>query len=489
MDSETASVLIVVDRAPIALAAFMASCGLDVTSTSTGEVSVHLEARLFDACIVPVDDDPATTELVSELRERCAETPVVALGPERLELIHRALAAGAVDYLPWPTKVETTRKLVQHLSMRNRVAALAASQSPKTNATGLLGNSPQLAAARDLLTRAAGGMTTVLVRGETGTGKDLAARAIHTQSQRSSGPFIKVHTPAVPDALLESELFGYEKGAFTGATGRKPGRVELAEGGTLFLDEIGEISQVMQAKLLRLLQDREFERLGGTRTLHADIRVVAATHRDLEHLVANGSFREDLFYRLKVVTIWLPPLRARREDISVIAQHYLDHFSSVNGKRVQLEPAALGILKAERWPGNVRQLVNFLERLVVLATSDVIHAEDVRRELDEQEAFLTQGILADAPAPRPAIAAEPGRGSPEPAAVPPPPVVAPVGSPPSGLHFSSAVRPLKEDLRSAELRAITKALHVAKGNRALAARLLGVSRRTLYTKLEEHGIE
>jgi two-component system, NtrC family, response regulator AtoC len=372
------------------------------------------------------------------------------------------LAAGAIDYLPWPTNVETTRKLFYHLSMRSRASTVASSLPPMASGTGLLGSSPQLTAARDLLTRAAGGVTTVLVRGETGTGKDLAAHAIHTQSQRASGPFIKVHAPAVPDALLESELFGYERGAFTGAASRKPGRVELAEGGTLFLDEIGDISQVMQAKLLRLLQDREFERLGGTRTLRADIRVVAATHRDLEYLVASGSFREDLFYRLKVLTIWLPPLRARREDIAVIAQHYLDHFSNANGKRVRLAPAAMSVLRAERWPGNVRQLVNFLERLVVLAT-------------------MTEGEPAHPSAPADAALQDPA------------PLIAPsrsqAPSTPTGLHFSSAVRPLKDDLRAAELRAITKALHVAKGNRALAARLLGVSRRTLYTKLAEHGLE
>src|ERR1700687_1658062 len=214
--------------------------------------------------------------------------------------------------------------------------------------------------------RASGGNATVLIRGESGTGKELAARMIHRQSARATGPLIKVQCAALPESLLESELFGYEKGAFTGAACRKPGRVELAQGGTLFLDEIGDLTPMVQVKLLRLLQDREFEPLGGTRSRQADVRFIAATHRDLEAMMAKGEFREDLFYRLNVIPIWLPPLRARPEDAGLLARHFCAVFSAHHQKpETSLDPTALGALRAQKWPGNVRQLQNFIERLVI----------------------------------------------------------------------------------------------------------------------------
>jgi two-component system response regulator AtoC len=333
----------------------------------------------------------------------------------------------------------------------------------------MLGSSPAIQRVRDLIERIGPGDATVLIRGETGTGKELVARALHQHSERRDQPFVKTHVAALPDALLESELFGYEKGAFTGAAARKPGRVELAQGGTLFLDEIGEISPTVQAKLLRLVQDREYERLGGTRALEADVRFVAATHRDLEHMAQQGSFREDLYYRLNVVSIWLPPLRARRDDIALLAHACVKNLIQTSGRPpVELDDAATALLRSQRWPGNVRQLLNLVERLVVLATGPVITAEDVGRELDEQVSFSTQSSEAVAvdhaacDAPREPSLAE--------------------GAP-------STVRPLREELRRAERHALEKALKSAKGNRSLAARLLGVSRRTLYTKLDEHEIE
>ncbi|HYP91476.1 MAG TPA: sigma-54 dependent transcriptional regulator [Polyangiaceae bacterium] len=466
------------------LEALLEESGLSVvTVADCAQAAERMASSLFDVALLPVGADAAALAVVAQLQEACADTPLIAFGPDEPALTSAALRAGATEYLVWPSPLSVVSLSVAAATARARAAATAL---PHTNDSGLLGGSPQLAAARATLARVALGTATVLVRGETGTGKELAARAIHAQSQRRDAPFLKVHTPAVPDALLESELFGYEKGAFTGANARKPGRIELAEGGTLFLDEIGEVSPLMQAKLLRLIQDHEYERLGGTRTLRADIRVVAATHRDLEHLVESGAFREDLFYRLNVVSVWLPPLRARREDISVIAQHYLERFAAANGRQLSLEPSALRLLEAERWPGNVRQLVNVVERLVLLCPHHRIGADDVRRGLDEQLEFFTQAEPARGPAsaPRPAPPAEA-------ATEPPAPSVRVGASAPelSGLHFSSAVRPLKEEVRRTELRAITKALHYAKGNRALAARLLGVSRRTLYTKLEELGID
>ncbi|HYQ18423.1 MAG TPA: sigma-54 dependent transcriptional regulator [Polyangiaceae bacterium] len=483
MSRGKASAIIVVGTADESLETMLGECGLDVVRVADCEqAALRMAATLFDVALVPVGVDRAGLVGLAQLQDACADTPLIAFGPDEPELTRAALRAGASEYLAWPSSLQTVALSVEAASAQARAVAGAL---PRVHDSGLLGGSPQLATARATLARVAAGTATVLVRGETGTGKELAARAIHAQSPRRDAPFLKVHTPAVPDALLESELFGYEKGAFTGANARKPGRIELAEGGTLFLDEIGEVSPLMQAKLLRLIQDHEYERLGGTRTLRADIRVVAATHRDLEHLVESGAFREDLFYRLNVVSVWLPPLRARREDIRVIALHYLERFGAANGRRSTLDAGALRLLEAERWPGNVRQLVNVIERLVLLCPSQHIGADDVRRGLDEQLEFFTQsgpdrGPLSaslNAPLSAPPVEAAPAAVAPAPA-----PALA-------DYHFSSAVRPLKEEVRRTELRAITKALQYAKGNRALAARLLGVSRRTLYTKLEELGID
>jgi two-component system, NtrC family, response regulator AtoC len=470
MERLSGNVLVVADTPPRVLDT-LTTIGLHVTRVADAELALkRLSAERYDVVLTAASAGDATWSTVEQLSDAGIGSIIVAVGDADERVARRALRAGASEYVEWPADAATVAAVL-------RRALLCASRElfvSLPSDAGLLGSSPQLSGARAMIARAAPGTSTVLVRGETGTGKDLAARALHAQSQRGRRPFVKVHTPAVPDALLESELFGYERGAFTGATTRKPGRVELAEGGTLFLDEIGEISPTMQAKLLRLLQDREYERLGGTRTLRADIRVVAATHRDLEHLVHTGAFREDLFYRLNVVTIWIPPLRARREDIAIIAEHYLARFCSENDKELTLDAAAHRLLAAERWPGNVRQLVNFVERLVVLASGRVITAADVQRELAEERRFLTQAIPVEAQAA--GLPRKPQDASPTP-------------TEPTNETFASAVRPLKEDVRRTEQHAITKALRAAHGNRALAARLLGVSRRTLYTKLEELGIE
>jgi two-component system, NtrC family, response regulator AtoC len=299
----------------------------------------------------------------------------------------------------------------------------------------------------------------VLLRGESGTGKELVARALHAASPRAAGPFVKIHCAALPDSLLESELFGYEKGAFTGATQRKLGRVELARGGTLFLDEIGDVTPATQVKLLRLLQDRCFERLGGGAEIAADVRIVTATHRDLESMIGQGTFREDLFYRFNVITIWLPPLRARRDDVALLARHFVESLARDNAKpELTLESEAVEHLAAQRWPGNVRQLRNLIERLVVLGDGRSITLEQTRRELSQSTQFVTQatgGLIESLTGSR---------------------------------GISEPVIPLSEELRAAERRAITRALEHTKGNRTLAARLLGVSRATLYNKLDEHGL-
>jgi DNA-binding NtrC family response regulator len=265
-----------------------------------------------------------------------------------------------------------------------------------------------------------------------------------------------VHCGALPDNLLESELFGHEKGAFTGATHKKPGRVELAGGGTLFLDEIGDVTPAVQVKLLRLLQEREYQPLGATSAEKADVRFVAATHRNLEQMVEAGTFREDLFYRLNVVPIAMPALRDRRSDIPVLAARLVSRLGEVNGRPgISLTPDALSALERAPWPGNVRELQNFLERLVVFAEGDALGREEVEREL------ATRPGVAEA-------SRAPSRAAPPPS----------VGDPVT----------LEAQRRDAERAAVREALAKAKGNRTLAARLLGVSRRTLYNKLDELGI-
>jgi transcriptional regulator with GAF, ATPase, and Fis domain len=244
--------------------------------------------------------------------------------------------------------------------------------------SSLLGNSGGMRALRQLIARVATSDTTVLICGESGTGKELVARSIHDSSNRSEGPFVPINCAALTESLLESELFGHEKGAFTGAIGQKRGHVELAAGGTLFLDEIGELAIGLQAKLLRVLQEREIVRVGGTRPIKVDVRVIAATNRDLTAAIAAGSFRQDLYYRLNVVRVDVPPLRAHRDDIPGLAEHFLQHYSLKCKRRVHgISPTAMQVLTAYDWPGNVRELENAIERAVVLGSADVLHPEDL----------------------------------------------------------------------------------------------------------------
>jgi len=458
-------------RAGDDISAILRSKGVGVASVlDENRLEEELASNCFDGVIIELasypDNRGCTLQTLGLLTDRFPDLPVVACGAEESDLARKARAAGAIEFVSLPVSAMALALALSPILECNSASGSASADRIAQHA-GLMGMSSGMNAVRERIARIAPGDATVLVRGESGTGKELVARALHVQSMRREGPFVRVHASALPDALLESELFGYEKGAFTGATARKAGRVELAESGTLFFDEIGELSPAMQVKLLRLLQEREYELLGGTRTISADVRFVAATHRDLEHMVDARTFREDLFYRLNVVSVWLPPLRARREDVAQIAKHYLRVFRENLGKpTLALDELAIRALAAQRWPGNVRQLVNFVERLVVLAEGDTITFENVTDHLNEQKAFLTQAASGEEP-PQPA---------------------GPTVERSTVEQFSSAVRPLHEDVRRAERRALVKALHQAKGNRALAARMLGISRRTLYTKLGEHDL-
>jgi len=412
------------------------------------------DVLIADAALVGLP----SADLFRALLERGHELPLIVLvDGGRPADGAAAVRAGAADFLRKPVE----RDEVAYVLAKALQSAQPSGEEPPrsrvfTPSVELIGRSEPMLELNRTLRRAADGIATVLVRGESGTGKELVARLVHEYSPRRAGPYVKVHCAALPDQLLESELFGYERGAFTGATARKPGRVELAEGGTLFLDEIGDISPATQVKLLRVLQDRRYERLGGTETLSADVRFVTATHRDLEALVREGKFREDLFYRLNVVALWVPPLRARQADIETLALHFCISVAAANGRRAPAFDAdALSLLAAEAWPGNVRQLQNVVERLVVLGSGPRIGAADVNRELRQKP-----GALAFA---------ETSGFAPK-------------------VDLDQTALELEQALRKAERRAIERAMTSANGNKNLAARLLGISRRSLYYKLEDHGL-
>jgi two-component system response regulator AtoC len=441
-----------------------------VAALSGGEVKLgpvaSVEAALALAAREPpdavlLDVDALAGAALADVVRRFDDVAVIVVGGGGARQAVEAIRSGARDFLERP---------VDQAELAHALDKIVASPAEGEQAArdlssdfGLLGTSKPMQQVYDLIRRVAATDATALIRGESGTGKELVARALHRKGARSGGPFIKVHCAGLPETLLESELFGYERGAFTGATCRKPGRVELAEAGTLFFDEIGDIALPVQVKLLRLLQDRQYERLGGATMFAADVRFIAATHRDLEHMVKKGEFREDLFYRLNVVPIWLPPLRARRADVAELAVHFCASFASAHSKSVALSQAALASLGAERWPGNVRQLQNFIERLVVLADSPVIEPADIARQLAPSGAFATDGsVAAEGPELTPSL---------------------------SIVSRTGPVVPLDATLRAAERAAIERALRHVKGNRALAARLLGVGRATLYKKITELEIE
>jgi Nif-specific regulatory protein len=309
--------------------------------------------------------------------------------------------------------------------------------------SSIIGTSGAVREVFDQVAQVAGTNTTVLVRGESGTGKELIAHAIHYNSPRAQRPFVRVSCAALPDSLIESELFGYEKGAFTGADARKKGRFELAEGGTLFLDEIGEVNPVTQVKLLRVLQSREIERLGGTETIKVDVRLVAATNTDMERAIAAGTFRQDLYYRLNVFSIFVPPLRERKSDLVMLVDHFLERFSREHRRPVKrISTPAIDMLMAYHWPGNVRELENALERAVLASDGQVVHAHHLPPSLQTAEATGTSSCAS----------------------------------------LSAAVDAYEKDL-------ILDALKTARGNQARAARLLSTTERILSYKVRRHRID
>jgi len=359
----------------------------------------------------------------------------------------QAMQAGAYHYVTKPVNLDELELVIQRVLNSRRIETenvnLREQIEQKFGLENITGESPAMRAVFQTVQQVAPSRATVLITGETGTGKELIAKAIHNLSPRKNGPFIAVHAAALPTSLLESELFGHEKGAFTGAVERRIGRFELADGGTLFLDEVGELEPPMQVKLLRVLEERAFERVGGAKTLQVDVRLVAATNKVLKKLVSEGKFRDDLFYRLSVVAVDLPALRARREDIPLLVRGFLDEFGRENNKTVRdLTPEAMNVLLAYDWPGNVRELRNAIEQMVVLARNERLTVRDVPVAIRSGADLSRINVVR------------------------------------TGMTVEDAERQL-----------IVQALKETDGNRTRAAQKIGISRRTLHRKLKEYGLE
>ncbi len=317
-------------------------------------------------------------ELLAKIKELRPDTLVLlmtAYGTVKTAV--RAMKLGAEDYLGKPIDVEELEVVVQRAlekkALLQETRNLRDRVERKYHVDNVVGESPGMLQALDVIKQVANSAASVLLLGESGTGKEVFAQALHQLSPRRHRPFVRVACAALPETLLESELFGHEKGSFTGAVATRPGRFELAEGGTLFLDEIGDISPTVQVKLLRFLEEREFERVGGNKTFKVDVRIVAATHRDLKQKIVDGSFREDLYYRLNVIEVAIPPLRERHQDVPLLAMHFLRKFADANAKELRgFSDDALALLVSHSWPGNVRELENAIERGVVLATGELL---------------------------------------------------------------------------------------------------------------------
>ena len=373
--------------------------------------------------------------------------PVIVLtGHGTIEDAVEAMRYGAFDFLTKPVNLDhlslLVKRALESLELRRKNLELEAEVDAQKRTSSIIGSSAEIKRVFDVIRRVAPTKASVLITGESGVGKELVADAIHDLSPRRKGPLVKVHCAALAESLLESELFGHEKGSFTGASARKRGRFELANEGTLFLDEIGEINQNVQIKILRVLQDRKFERVGGEETIETDVRIVAATNRDLKKEIEEGRFREDLYYRLNVVNIHVPPLRERRDDIPLLAMAFLKEFAHENGKNIEgFDSKTRSTLYAYAWPGNIRELRNCVESAVVMARGSLVGVDDlppsIRSSGEERDIRI-----------------------------------------PSGSSLAETEKIL-----------IRETLAAQGGNKSRSAEILGIGRKTLYQKIEEYGIE
>ncbi|MCH8132768.1 MAG: sigma-54-dependent Fis family transcriptional regulator [Myxococcales bacterium] len=455
----TPRILVVEDEKGIqlALSGLLRRQGYEVEVAGSGDDAIrHLNDTAYDLVLTDLALGRGATgmDVLRVAKERRPETLVVmitAYGSEAIAV--EAMKAGAEDYVPKPFDNDEIRLVVKRALDRTRLERenrLLIEQIQRQYGFGnLIGSGKPMQKVFETIQKVAETDLTVLIRGESGTGKELVAQALHNRSSRKGRPFVAVNCAAISRELVESELFGHEKGAFTGADARRAGRFEVANGGTIFLDEIGDMAPETQAKVLRVLQERSFDRVGGTKPIEVDVRVVAATHRNLEEDVKNGRFRQDLYYRLKVVEIELPPLRARREDIPALAQRFLEHVTERLGlEKRRINESALGRLVRYGWPGNVRELENAVERAAVMAPGDEITDEDLN--------------ISDGGTEGPAVDADV-----------------------SGLPFSDAKKRVVESFEKSFLLA---ALRRNSGNISRTAESIGMVRQSLQQKIRELGL-
>lgn len=400
----------------------------------------------WDLILLDADFSGAGMEILGRLHREGGMAPVVLLSSApTMDLAMEAIRQGAHDVLPKPLPRGRVREILLGIEEIKRLRPLP--EAAPAEGT-IVGASSHMMGVFKSIARAATSDATVLVLGESGTGKEMVARVLHSRSRRAKGPFVAINCAAIPENLLESELFGHEKGAFTGAIGRRIGRFERASNGTLFLDEIGDMSMALQSKILRAIQEREVERVGGGNPVSIDVRIVAATNRDLQQAVREGRFREDLFYRLAVVTVMLPPLRERGVDLDLLSLHYFAHYAREHGRPIRaVAEEVFNVLHRHPWPGNVRQLRNAAERAVVMADGEIL---------------LPQHLPADVLSPPEAVGGAPATGG--------------QGEPPL------------VTLEEMERRMIRRALRETGSNVTVAAERLGIHRNTLRRKIQEYGL-
>ena len=424
--------------------------GYDVSEADDGQTAIDLvNLRPFDLILMDVRMVKVSgIEALAVIKKYNPAIPIIIITAySSVESAVTAMKKGAYDYLTKPLDFDELRlhlqRALDHRQLREENRQLRAAVNGHFERSRIIGNSPAITALLTTVSQVAPSEASVLIAGESGTGKELVAAAIHRNSSRRDGPFVSLNCAAITETLFESELFGHEKGAFTGAHRSTDGRFQQADGGTLFFDEISEMPLTMQVKLLRVLQERRVTRVGGSREIPVDVRIVSATNRDLEKEVADGRFREDLFYRLAVVTIELPPLRVRSDDIPLLADHFIKKFGEQNHKILKgLTPQAMDRLLKYGWPGNVRELMNGLERATVLARSEYIDVADL------------------------------------------PPSVQSMPVPAGEASLAAAAQPLEE----VERVAVLQTLAACRGNKSEAARRLGVTRKTLHKKLKKYGL-
>ena len=422
-----------------------------VTVGSGAEALRQVAADRFDLVVTDIKmPEMDGLQLLRELKEYEPSLPIIVMTAYgTVESAVEALRAGAYDYIAKPFETDEIRLTVEKVLERERLLAenryLHAELEELYSFSGIVGGSPAMQQVYDMASSVAVSNANVLITGESGTGKELLARSIHYSSLRKEKPFVVLNCAALSEGVLESELFGHEKGAFSGALAQRKGRFEMADQGTLFIDEVGEMSMAAQVKLLRVLQEHEFERVGGNRTIQVDVRLVAATNKNLEEQVKLGRFREDLYYRLNVVNIHMPPLRERREDIESLSRHFLGKYVAETGKKIDdLAPRTLSCLLAHEWPGNVRELQNAIERAVVLAKGSVLTPRD-----------LPQGLQGDDQI---------------------------------CVHLPEKGGNLTEILEDLERQLIVQTLQREEGSQTRAADALGIKRTTLRYKMEKYGM-